>query len=384
MWNKWLGVAMSTALVGAVAASNGCSSSSAGASPGDGGSDTGVVVSHHDGGSSSGTDSGSGDGGSGEAGVGFDGTSGKACKTDTDCYGGAGINLCSNNSKLGYEVTDLVVTLWPSPICLVAPPTVSGTGNCDPCGESAGGTCGDNAIWGCDSDPTTLDVLTSPGLCLPLTNPPTANQGICIPACQLPLDGSKPTGATAPNTCDFYTVVEPQTGPIVGIGFVQGSCQADADCSGLGSGWICQLDIGFCTQATAQKTRTKTAGTPCTAGTAKTTDSETGACNCFSGNNPNTGSSTASVYAGYCTSACVIGGTACPTGYVCDGLYPSGPLDFGDAAAPALSMQNTGAAGTCLQVCTNADGGTSSDGGAQCPTNSTCLAETLEGPDCLP
>jgi hypothetical protein len=381
MWNKVLGLAMSAALVGVVAASNGCSSSSAGAGGGDGGSDTGAVTSHHDGGSgsSSGSSSG-GDGGSGEAGVGFDGTSGKSCKSDTDCNGGAGVNKCSLD--YGYEVTGLKVELWPSPICIVAP--VSGAGNCDPCGTSAGGTCADNAIWGCDSDPTTLDVLTSPGICLPTTNPPTANQGICLPACQLPQDGSKATGVTAPNTCVFYTVVEPQTGPLVSIGFVQGSCQADSDCTALGTGWICQLDIGFCTQATAQKTRTKTAGTPCTAGTAMTTDSTTGACNCFSGNNPNTGSASASIYAGYCTSSCVVGGTACPSGYVCDALYPSGPLQFGDASSPALSMQNTGVAGTCLLACTNADGGTSTDGGAQCPTNSTCLAETLEGPDCLP
>ena len=382
MWTKYLGLAMSGALVGVVAMSNGCSSSKTGASGGSDAGDSGPVTTHHDAGSSSSSSGGSGDDGGGEAGVGFDGTSGKACTSDAVCDAGAGKNKCSID--FGYEVTGLKVELWPSPICIVSPPTVAGVGNCDPCGVSAGGACGDNALWGCDSDPTTLDVLTSPGICLPTTNPPTANQGICLPACQLPLDGSKSPNVTSPNTCLFYNVVEPPTGQPVGIGFVQGTCQADSDCTGLGTGWICQVDIGFCTQATAQKTRTKTAGTPCTAGNSTTTDSTTGACDCFSGNNPNTGTASASIYAGYCTSACVIGGTACPGGYVCDGLYPSGPLSFGDAAAPALMMQNAGAAGTCLLPCTNADGGTSADGGAQCPTNSTCVAETLEGPDCLP
>jgi hypothetical protein len=289
---------------------------------------------------------------------------------DSDCDGGAGINKCS--SDYGYQITGLKVTLWPSPICLV-PPTAP---NCDPCGISAGGTCGDGAIWGCDSDPTTLDPTTSPGLCLPndSTNP-AANMGVCIPRCELPTDGSKPTGVTAPNTCVAYTWLQPQTGPVVGIGFVQGTCQTNTDCSGLGTGWICQQDIGFCTQATAEKTRTKAIGAACTSGSATTSDSTTGACNCF-------GSSTTNE--GYCTSACVVGGTACPSGYVCDGFYPTGPLVFGDASTPALTMQNTGAGGTCIQQCTPSDAGAATDAGSTCVNGTQCLTETLEGPDCLP
>ncbi len=368
MWNKCLGLALSATLVSVVAVSNGCSSSSAGASGGSDAGDSGTIV-HKDGGSSSSSGSG-GDSGGGEAGVAFDGTSGKACKTDTDCNGGAGINKCSDD--FAYTIGGQKVTLWPSPICLV-PPTAP---NCDPCGISAMGTCGDGAIWGCDSDPATLDPTTSPGLCLP-NNPttPAANQGVCIPRCELPTDGSAATGVTKPNTCVAYTFLEPTTGPIVGVGFVQGTCQADSDCTGLGTGWICQVDIGFCTQATAQKVRTKTIGTACTSGTAATSDSTTGACNCIGNNTTNVG---------YCSSACVIGGTACPDGYVCDGFYPYGPLVFGDASTPALAAQNVGAAGTCIQPCTMVDGGTAADGGPQCPTNSSCLLETLEGPDCLP
>jgi hypothetical protein len=371
---------MSAALVGVVAVSNGCSSSSAGAGGGGDAGDSGPVVKKDSGGSSSGSSSGSGDDSGGEAGVGFDGTSGKACKSDTDCNGVAGVNKCSTDFK--YTITGLGVSLWPSPICLV-PPTAP---NCDPCGISAGGACGDGEIWGCDSDPTTLDPTTSPGLCLP--NDPTtpaANQGVCIPRCELPLDGSKATGVTAPNTCVAYTWLEQSTGTIIGLGFIQGSCQADADCTGLGTGWVCQVDIGFCTQAAAQKTRTKTIGEACTSGSATTTDSTTGACNCISsGSATNMGTASATIYAGFCSSACVVGGTACPDSYVCDGFYPSGPLVFGDASTPALTMQNTGVVGTCIQPCTNPDAGTTADAGGQCPPNSSCLSETLEGPDCLP
>jgi hypothetical protein len=373
MWKKCLGLATSAALVGVVAVSNGCSSSSAGAGGGGDAGDSGTIVKKDSGSSSGGSSGGGGDSG-GEAGVTFDGTSGKACKTDADCAGGAGINKCS----IDYEgtVTGLKVEFWPSPICLPALPMTAGAGNCDPCGISAGGTCAANSIWGCDSDPTTLDPTTSPGLCLPNNSTaPVANQGTCIPRCQLALDGSKATGVTAPNTCVPYTFLEPTTGPIIGIGFIQGTCQTNADCTGLGTGWICQVDIGFCTQATAQKTRTKTVGTACTSGTAASSDSTTGACNCIGSTTTNTG---------YCSSACVVGGTACPNGYVCDAFYPSGPLVFGDASSPALTMQNTGVAGTCLQPCTTVDAGNGADGGPQCPNNSTCMLQTLEGPDCLP
>jgi hypothetical protein len=262
------------------------------------------------------------------------------------------------------------VAFWPAPICLPPLPTTAGGGSCDPCGISAGGVCGDGNVWGCDSDPTTLDPTTSPGLCLPNNAAtPAANQGICIPRCGLPVDGSTPTGVTKPNTCVPYTWLQPKTGPLVGIGFIQGTCQTNADCTGLGAGWICQVDIGFCTQATAQKPRTKAIGTACTSGTAATSDSTTGACNCIGNSTTN---------AGYCSSACVVGGTACPSGYVCDAFYPHGPLVIGDASAPALTMQNPGAAGTCIEPCTSVDAA----GG--CPSNSTCQLQTLEGPDCLP
>jgi hypothetical protein len=373
MWKKCLGLAMSAAFVGVVAVSNGCSSSSAGATGGGDAGDSGVVV-KKDSGSSSSSGGGGDDSGGGEAGPAFDGTSGKSCTTDADCDTGAGINKCS----IDYEgtVTSLKVEFWPSPICLPALPTTAGGGNCDPCGISAGGTCAGGEIFGCDSDPATLDPTTSPGLCLPNNSTaPVANQGTCIPRCQMALDGSAPTGVTKPNTCVPYTFLEPQTGPIIGIGFIQGTCQADADCKGLGTGWICQVDIGFCTQATAQKVRSKTIGTGCASGTAATSDSTTGACNCIGSNVTNVG---------YCSSACVIGGNACPNGYICDGFYPYGPLVFGDASTPAIAMQNVGAAGTCIQPCTTVDAGTTADGGPACPTNSTCLQETLEGPDCLP
>jgi hypothetical protein len=96
-----------------------------------------------------------------------------------------------------------------------------------------------------------------------------------------------------------------------------------------------------------------------------------------------------------------VGGVPCPTGYVCDTGIPSGPLVFtapdgGTLTEPALTKQNVGLAGQCVQSCTTVvDGGASmaGDSGAgadaaagsgQCPTSSMCLGSTLAGPDCQP
>jgi hypothetical protein len=359
-WKKFLGLASSAALSSAVVVlANGCSSSNSNTGGSDSGATDALV---HKETAPSGDDSG------GEAGPPtFDGTTGKQCTSDTDCNGGAGLNKCSSDYQ--FTVTGVPVALWPTPVCI--PPLVQGSpGNCDPCG---GGACDANAIWGCDS--ANLDPTTSPGLCLANTpQNPAPGQGVCVPRCQFKLDGSAPTGCAAKDRCVQYTfLLDPTSNTVTGIGFCQGACESDADCSGLGTGFKCQVDIGFCTKT--PKTRTKTIGQGCTGGSATTSDTSTGACNCVANNTTNVG---------YCSSSCIVGSVACPNGYVCDGLYPSGPLNFGDASAPAVAQQNTGVVGQCFQPCTAVDAGTAADGGPECPTNSTCQLQTIVGPDCLP
>jgi hypothetical protein len=187
---------------------------------------------------------------------------------------------------------------------------------------------------------------------------------------------------------------------------------------------VCQIDDGLCTKA--KKTPTKAIGTACTnsgPGTTPATmsDTYTGACNC-----PYSGSA---VTAFYCTQACVVGGTPCPSGYVCDAQVPGiiGPFpgDAGDLYLPGPTVQNPGLAGVCLATCSPdggagdagagdagagdagpgdagagdagagdagaGDAGAGAAGSGLCPALSTCLAPsdpsmngTAAGPDCLP
>jgi hypothetical protein len=380
---KWFGVTLASALLGVVAvSSNGCSSSSSNTNPGstDAATESGPVR-HPDSGGLAETGAGD-DGSAPEAGTTVvDGTTGKKCATNADCKGtdpnAPGTNICSNT--IGYTFTKVSFQIFPTPVCEIAP--VQGGGNCDPCGGLTSGC--DGNLHFCDGP----DAPTSPGMCLPnnFANP-MPGQGTCYPFCTLPADGSAPVGCAGNNRCVPFTwvlstPVDGGAGTVTGYGFCQGACEKDADCTGLGAGWVCQTDIGFCTKA--KVARTKTPGTGCTAGTATTSDNATGACYCIANSTTNLG---------YCSDSCIVGGLPCGSGsdagangYVCDSFIPSGPLTFGDAGtSPALTKQNTGLAGTCLNPCTAPDAGVGTDGGTQCPTNSMCQAGTLAGPDCLP
>jgi hypothetical protein len=234
-------------------------------------------------------------------------------------------------------------------VCIVPAPTGS-NGNCDPCGTAVGGSCDAGALYGCDS--SNLDLSTSPGLCVAYDPQfPAADQGTCLPKCQIPADGSAATGCVGNDTCVSYAWVSQANGSLLGVGFCSGSCQGDSDCLLLGSGWGCQIDIGFCTQA--KVARTKAIGQGC-----GLLDSSSGACNCAV--DPSTG-------IGYCTSACVIGGVACADGYVCNAFYPVGPPDAGTSAT-----QNPGLSGSCYAPCSGA-----------CPSNSICQ-QTSVGQECIP
>jgi hypothetical protein len=376
-------------IAAAAAAVGGCSSSST-TTPNDAGTATHRPVVEA---ATTAPDSSTNDSGPGAATATFDGTSGKMCTSDADCNNGAGVNVCSNFYSGKLETLDGVSSpqFWPTPLCMVPLPTVAGVGNCDPGDPDVG-------LQFCDSaDPTDP---ASPGICIPLTSPQMAGptNGFCLPHCTFTFDGTRQMGCPGKDTCNQlnYLLDTTMNNAVTGHGFCQGTCQADTDCSALGTGWGCQTDEGVCTMG--KKARTKTIGEACTnsgngATPLATSDTATGACNC-----PFSGTDTTAFY---CTQTCVIGGTACPAGYTCDPLVP-GELPFfnpdggSDLVIPGPTVQNPGMAGYCLATC-NPDGGAApgADGGcpgtSNTPPLSNCTAPTdfdgggtAAGPDCLP
>jgi hypothetical protein len=347
--------------VGLVAAmAPGCSSSGGG-SPGDAGPDSVFVIPTHK------FDAAATDDGGGGAG-GFDGTTGMACKTNTDCRpdGGIGVNVCSNDPKFF-----TIGPVFPTPVCIL--PT------CDP-GK-------DGFVHYCDGpvDSTGVIVPTAPGVCLS-----TGTSGICLPQCTILPDGSAPKGCLGKDVCNlagsgFDTTANQPTA----VGFCQGGCKVDGDCP---SSSHCQVSEGIC--VTTIRNPTKQLGQACTM-----TDSRNRVCNCLLTSNSPT--------AGYCTQFCTVGGVACPAGYVCDAQEPSMVSDSSGAMVPGFTQQNTGLAGTCTAVCRlDADAGPAPDAGAPasdagggdaavaapadagalgaCPPNSTCGSTSPVGPDCVP
>ncbi|MGO9838762.1 MAG: hypothetical protein ACLP1X_31670 [Polyangiaceae bacterium] len=375
-----LGFLSACALAAAIA--QGCSVTTTTTSQGDGGTtirhlgDAMVIV--------------VGDDGGGDAGGSYDGTSGKPCTTDADCTSatGPGINKCSNDFT--FVVTNVKTQLVPDPICIVPP---SNTGNCDP--APASDPTGEG-IHFCDGP----DDATSPGICFALTQPPTSGEGACLPVCTFPLDGSGggPSGCVAKgskNTCFPFAFGFDANNNPTGYGYCQGSCQADADCSALGTGYVCQTDIGACTKTPVK--RTKVVGQACAADPTMTAgnDNATGACNCL----PDTTSNM-----GYCTTACVVGGDPCANGWICDNLEPN-ELQAPDGTVLTVTVENVQTPGVCMPGCSLADGGTTAatdsgvadaasavDGGAAeggssaqaCPAASVCEQITPAGPDCVP
>ena len=380
---------LAAALV-AGAAVSGCSSST-GAGPS---SDAGVEGGIHEGGIHRIIDGATGDDGS--APLVFDGTTGQACHANSDCVGpdgGAGLNVCSIGSL--FDISGVKgVQLTTTPVCIVRPAATGG--NCDP--APAGDPQG-SSVHFCDGP----DQSSSPGLCVAATSPPAPGLGTCLPKCTFGLDGTPATGCVGKAACQPITfTLGAQSGAITGYGVCQGYCQADADCTPLGAGYVCQTDIGFCTKT--KTTRTKQPGDACS------TAGATVPCNCVTG---------ATSTAGYCTTTCVVGGASCPTGFVCDNGTPS-PLDFGTGTTYPVTAQNPGTQGFCAPACSLADAGSpaadsgaavdagsapdaaapsdagpapeasvsppAADGGApgKCPAPTTCQAVTAAGADCQP
>jgi hypothetical protein len=317
--------------------------------------------------------------------TGFDGTTGLACSSDAQCQpdGGAGVNMCS--STYGGSVVSpagVMAAIFATPVCMVPLPSSTTTGNCDP------GT--DNTqIHFCDGPDDASLVGTAggpPGLCVPNDfNAPMTNQGICYPVCTFALDGSAAKGCAGHNACLPVTfLLDSTNNTALGVGYCTSACQTDADCSGLGANFGCEADVGYCTQT--KKTRTKTPGQAC----ALPTDDTSGACFC---------DASATSMMGYCSALCLVGGTPCPGGWVCDTGEPS-LLDFG-AGAPQIPVtkENPGLVGVCSPSCSSpttdggtgaGDGGSASDAGTSsagdggsCSAGSTCSASTVAGPDCV-
>jgi hypothetical protein len=350
--------------------------------------------------------------------IGFDGTTGQACTTDADCAGatGPGINKCSIDYDSQFQIANVFVDLWATPVCIMPPDTSV----CDPDPQSAG----DGYPHFCDGP----DDPSSPGICIPddANDPHT---GFCYPQCTFAIDGSKPVGCAGTDACNPSTFLRSATTQAVtGFGFCAGGCQVDTDCAPLGAGFVCQADIGYCTKNKVQ--RSKAVGTTCQE-TVAVDDYASGACYCDA--DPTTGQ-------GFCSTACIVGGVPCANGWVCDAGYQS-PLTFvsqdGTMVDVPITAQNVGVPGVCRPACALPTAGVVADAGAPpeagtadatdamvdamaeastptdamaeasttgddggvsdaaiavdatpavvtCPPNSTCQALNLAGPDCVP
>jgi hypothetical protein len=297
--------------------------------------------------------------GSGLGAGGFDGTTGQTCATDDDCLpsGGPGINRCSIDYASQFQITNVLVDLWATPVCIMAPDVAP----CDPDPTGAN----DGYPHFCDGP----DDPSSPGICYP-DDPNDPHTGFCYPQCTFAIDGSAPVGCAGTNTCNPLTFIRSETAtqPVTGFGFCAGGCQQDSDCHLLGADFQCQTDIGYCTQAKVQ--RTKAIGTAC-ATTATTDDLGSGACYCDEDFTTGVGS---------CSTSCIVGGVPCADGWVCDLGFQS-PLVFssssGASASVPITLQNKGLPGVCRVACAATGGGGNDAGETPIEAGTADAGETL-------
>jgi hypothetical protein len=257
----------------------------------------------------------------------WDGTSGKPCMTDTDCYGVGGphINKCTSDALFQEGEID------PTPICLDPVP-------CDPCGGT--NPC-DSNFHQCDGPDNSA---ASPGICIPTTAPEQAGMGACQAACTFVGDGSAPTGCVGKDVCNPFGF-NSHSGIVSGVGICQGGCTADSDCTGE----KCDVLRGLC--VTTVPTRTKNVGEACSGSTDNS-------CYCPWAS------------AGACTAFCraPAAGTPdpCGAGFACVTFEPTTIAGTTtDASMPGFALQNQGMAGFCLPKCAAVDA-------AGCPVGWTC------------
>jgi hypothetical protein len=395
-WFRSLGTTAALVAASMVGCSNG---EVIGGKPGTGSDGGGAFEAGSSGAGSSGGDAQSQDEGGSDDEETTVGTTGQRCTSDSDCTS-ADNDTCSTD--YGAMAAGVTGQALPQPVCLQNPTS----DNCDPAPPSDSHGLLPHFCDGPD-DPT------SPGFCL-ADNPddPASGMGTCMPKCTFSITGSAAVGCIAPDTCTAW-IYAPEGNTVVGYGFCQGTCQKDSDCPPQsGTPATCQVDVGICT--TQPVARMLTLGEACTYD-----DYQSGACNCDV--DPDT-------LTGFCTTACVVGGTPCPAGWVCDASVLSSVV-IGTSTIP-LTTQNPGLAGICLPSCplaeattaaavvveggaddAEANGGSAIDaqsldattadalapaidaasapdagsgGSFQCPAGSTCTLTTVAGPDCVP
>ena len=284
-----------------VAAACGGSVTPSGSTGGDGGGGSGSGS----GGSSSGAEGGPGfdgggpsDGAQGHDVVGseglpvasYDGTTGKPCTADTDCFAPNGPQAARCSSTVFAPQA-----YYPTPVCVV--PT------CSPISDS-------QSVHYCDGP----DAPSSPGVCVPYGS---GGGGLCIPKCTFDKNGGAAVGCTGKDACN--DTIDPQGG----VGYCFGGCTQDTDCPG---GQKCETDMGVCVVGVVPPT--KAFGAACTK-----SDSDNGVCDCFYG----------SAGTGYCSSFCLVNDPAsCPAGATCDAL---------EYRQDGYTTQNPGMAGYCTIGC---------------------------------
>jgi hypothetical protein len=325
-FRKWVGPALAITLVGAfVGTSNGCSSSSNAGSPaGDAAADV-QMVRHPE------ASTPTAEAGMDSATSLWDGTSGKQCTSDADCYGIGG----PHQNRCTIDVLYQGGEIDPTPIC------VDPLG-CDPCG---GHNPCDGYLHQCDGPDQSA---VTPGICIP--NPPNlppqpgASHGVCQPACNFQDGGGAPTGCVGKDVCNPFGFGSSQ-GTAFGVGICQGGCTADSDCLGE----KCDVLSGSCVK-TVPTRGTAPLGAACSGGTDTS-------CYC-PWNNP-----------GACTAFCRAPAAGmpdpCGAGFLCITFQPATLIDSTtDASLPGFTAQNQGMAGFCLPTCTPGDGGASGEAGA--------------------
>ena len=216
---------------------------------------------------------------------------GAVCASDSDCPGGQ----CSNT------VFSAGNPIYPTPVCLASCPAAS-------------------SIVGCGGQ-----TLPGAGLC----QPPAASgsPGLCLPYCEVTPSGAA-VGCAANDACQLLGSNGPN-----GAGWCQPGCTTNSQCP---AGSVCDPLLAACDANPLRPTLPIGAVCSLTANPPP--------CNCVG---------TATGTQGYCTAACVTGGTVCPTPPA-DGGAGAAP-DGGEAGAPAGSAPWVCSAG--LNFVAGADGG---------------------------
>ena len=214
-------------------------------------------------------------------------TTGKPCSTDAVCTGPG--EKCSNDS-FGSD------TILPSPVCVST---------------------------GCV--PGAMDCNAGTGACAPDYAKGVA---VCSGACTFDAtSGAAATGCTGKDLCRYVGYTKSAQKVVSGVGACLAGCTSNGACTG---GNTCQPETGECVASFA--TMTKSVGSACTVGDP--------ACLCAP---PNKGT------VSFCTSFCVVGGSACTAGFSCDPGLPATELVTNDVL---FTKTPTGMAGLCVKNCT--------------------------------